>query len=271
MERQRRVIMELSKFALTDKTAMVTGACGRMGKEITLAFADAGAHLAVVDQRSEVEAVADQVRAKGRRSLAFCADLTKKEQVNNVVDKVAKTLGRIDILVNATGEDEDEPPLLELPEEEFDRIFTVNLKPILLCSQAVARVMVKQKKGVIININAAGWGTRVPWKILLRMNAYKVASVGNQWLTEAMAAQWGPYGIRVNCICPRFIEAPGADEKMLPKYRRGAARAENLKMVPLGRFGLTEDVAYAVVYLASDAAAFVNGEQLHVDGGPNLF
>ena len=103
------------------------------------------------------------------------------------------------------------------------------------------------------------------------MNAYKVASVSNQWLTQAMAVQWGPYGIRVNCICPRFIEVPNPDEKTLPAYRRGAARAETLKMVPLGRFGLTEDVAYAIVYLASDAAAFVNGVQLHVDGGPNLF
>ena len=263
--------MDLSRFMLTDKMALVTGACGRMGKEIALAFADAGANVAVVDKRSDVEEVGKKIRAKGRKSIALVADLTKGEQINSVVEKIAKELGRIDILVNATGEDEEEPPLLELSEAEFDRIFNINLKPILLCSQAVAKVMVKQKKGAIININAAGWTTRVPWKILQIMNAYKVASCGNQWLTQAMAVQWGPYGIRVNCICPRFIEVPNADEKTLPAYRRGAARLETLKMIPLGRFGLTEDVAYAILYLASDAAAFVNGVQLHVDGGPNLF
>ena len=87
--------MELSKFALTDKTAMVTGACGRMGKEIALAFADAGAHVAVVDRQSEVEAIADQVRAKGRKSLASLTDLTKREQVNDVVSKVEKELGEL--------------------------------------------------------------------------------------------------------------------------------------------------------------------------------
>lgn len=202
--------MVLSKFGLTDRVAIVMGACGRMGKETALMLADAGAHVVTVDRNPEVEAVAADIRTKGRKSLAFVAKLHIKEEVDDAVDRVVKEFERIDILVNAAGYFvDDEPPLVEISEQEFDRIFNENLKPVLLCSQAVAKVMMKQKKGAIININAAGWRTRVSWRQLRVMNAFKVASCGNAYLTEAMAVNWGPYGIRANCLSPRFIEVPG--------------------------------------------------------------
>jgi len=131
------------------------GAYGRMGKETALMLADAGAHVVTVDRNPEVEAVAADIRTKGRKSLAFVAKLHIKEEVDDVVDRVVKEFERIDILVNGAGYFvDDEPPLVEISEQEFDRIFNENLKPVLLCSQAVAKVMMKQKKGAIININA---------------------------------------------------------------------------------------------------------------------
>ncbi|MEE9400897.1 MAG: SDR family oxidoreductase [Dehalococcoidia bacterium] len=260
--------MDLSKFALTDRVAIVAGAAGNLGSAIALAFADAGAHLVLVDLTAEkAEVVAAQIRAKGREALILPTDCTDSGQVNNMVERAVKEFGRIDIFANATGRGREEPPLLEISEREFDEIFTHNLKPFLLCSQAVARVMVKQKKGAIVNLTT-GWLVRMPWHIQLLTIAYKVASVGTLYLTQAMAAQWGPYGIRVNAVAPRLLESARSDQDF--DYRKGAERLELQKIIPLGHFGAPENAAWAAVYLASDAARFVNGATINVDGGPNL-
>ncbi|MGQ9880140.1 MAG: 3-oxoacyl-[acyl-carrier-protein] reductase [Armatimonadota bacterium] len=244
---------------LEGKVALVTGA-GKdsrgIGHGIAVALAREGADVAVASHTlANALRVADAVQAVGRRSLAIEMDVSRAESVEAGVAEVLSAFGRIDILVNNAGITRD-ALLVRLREEDWDAVQDVNLKGAFLCSRAVARVMMKQRAGCIVNITSI---------MGLTGNAgqanYSAAKAGLIGLTKSLARELGSRGIRVNAVAPGWIETAMTDS--LPETVRDAI----LKQIPLGRLGRAEDVAGAVVFLCSEDAAYVTGQVLTVDGG----
>ncbi len=248
-------------MVLRGKVAVVTGAGRGIGKAIALAMAEAGADVVAVARTvSQIEATASEVRAMGRRSLSVPADVCRKADVEHMVQKTIDEFGRIDILVNnvggAKGAAYDE---LEMTEELFDAIFDLNVKSVFLCSQAVARVMIRQRTGSIINISSGASFVPRP-----RFAHYGASKAAVNHLSRTFATVWGHHGIRVNVVAPSSVatEESAAYRASMPELMN-----DRLKRIPLGRWGKAEDTATATVFLASDAAGFINGAVLPVDGG----
>ena len=252
--------MRLSKFDLTDRIAIVTGSGRGIGKGIALEMAEAGAHIVAVARTvSEIEATAAEVRAKGRKAIAVPADVRVVEQIDTVVQKTLDEFGRIDILVNNAGGSRPKPAL-EMSERAWTTIITENLTTVFLCSKAVAKVMVEQKKGSIINISSGAGRGASP-----NMSAYGASKAGIINLTASLASEWAPYGVRVNCVAPGAVLTPGGIDSLWPNEQE---RQERVSRIALGRFGTPEDIAWAVIYFASDASDWVTGQTLDVNGGP---
>ncbi|MFC2002974.1 SDR family NAD(P)-dependent oxidoreductase [Chloroflexota bacterium] len=253
--------MEVSRFALTDKVAIVTGGGRGIGKGIALSFAKAGANLVIAEiDAPEAEVSAEEIRALGRKALAVPTDARSSQQVENMLQKALNKFGRIDILVNNVGGSLAlRFPILDMSEDEWDMIITLNLKSVFLCSKAVAKVMIDQKRGNIINIASVGGLGPYP------NNAhYGAAKAGVINLTQSMAWEWAPYNIRVNAIAPG-----GTATRVLDKLygERPDLLQERLKLIPLQRLGKPEDIGDAAIYLASDASDYVTGETIMVTGG----
>lgn len=252
----------LSKFSLQDKVAVVTGAGRGIGKGIALGFAEAGAHVVIAEiDPSTVKAAADDVRALGRRSLSIQTDVRDSRQVATMVEATMAEFGRIDVLVNNAGIGVPLAPVVETSEESWDRIFSINMRSIFLCCKTVARIMIDQEKGSIINISSIGGLRAVPG--MASNGAAKAAVIS---FTQSLAAELAPYHVRVNCI------APGQVLTNLRKGVRGAniGGSKMASSIPLGRMGQPEDVAMACIYLASDASDYVTGDLIQVKGGPIL-
>jgi len=246
---------------LEGKVAIVTGGGTGIGRSIALEFARAGADVVVGSRKlANLEKVATEIKALGRRSLAVPADITKKADVDNLVQKVLDEFGKIDILVNDAGVNTG-ASFLEHSEEEWDAILDTNLKGYFLCSQAVGKIMVEQGKGNIISI-ASNLGVRP----LQASVAYCVSKAGVIMLTKVMARDFARYNIRVNAI------APGAIKTDLLQFR--ANDPESLKQLaalyPLGRIGEPEEVASVALFLASDASSFITGDTIILDGGRTI-
>lgn len=244
---------------LEGKIALVTGA-GKdsrgIGHGIAVALAREGADVAVASHTlANALRVADAVQAQGRRSLALEMDVSQAESVEAGVSEVVNTFGRVDILVNNAGITRD-ALLVRLREEDWDAVLDVNLKGAFLCSRAVAKVMMKQRAGCIVNITSI---------MGLTGNAgqanYASAKAGLIGLTRSLARELGSRGIRVNAVAPGWIETAMTDS--LPE----TVRETILKQIPLGRLGQAEDVAGAVVFLCSEESAYITGQVLTVDGG----
>ncbi|MDO8491680.1 MAG: 3-oxoacyl-ACP reductase family protein [Dehalococcoidia bacterium] len=253
--------MGLSSFALTDRVAIVTGAGQGIGRGIALGLAEAGADIVAAElEPSRAEQTAAEIRSRGRKALVVPADVRIASQVDNVVRRTLAEFGRIDVLVNnAGGLLGIVGPLLETKEEDWDRGITLNLKSVFLCCKAVGKVMAAQKKGVIINISSvAGMGAYTP------APHYGVAKAGVINLTQTLAMELAPLGIRVNAIAPGTVATALVEELF---RTRPELREKRLKSIPMGRLGRPEDIAAAVVYLASDASDYVTGEVLAVKGG----
>jgi NAD(P)-dependent dehydrogenase (short-subunit alcohol dehydrogenase family) len=251
----------MPNYSLKGKVAVITGGRRGMGKAIALNFAKAGADIAVCDavvEDGELGAVADEIQKLGRLSLAIRVDITRKDEVDDCVKKVIDKFGAIDIMMNVAGVSSGKP-LLETSEEEWDRLFDINLKGTFLCSQAVSKFMIERRKGNIINISStAGISSAMgPY------NGYNIAKTGIIMLTKLLARELGKYNIRVNAIAPaltrtelsRFV---WSNTEMLKKEIEG---------YPLGRIGEPSDIADAALFLASDASRFITGHNLAVDGG----
>lgn len=259
-----------SRFQLKDRVAIVTGSGSGIGKNIAIALAEAGCHLVVaginVYDRSrtvpDLEAVAEEIRTLKRKSLIVPTDTRVSDEVANMVEKSLAEFGKIDILVNNVG-GTFMAPFLEISEGGWDGVIRTNLKSTFLCSKAVGKVMVEQKRGNIINISS------VHGLASAALNAhYGAAKAAIANLTQSLAVEWAPYNIRVNAIAPGIINTPG-----IAHLRQSQAEyfSRIMQKIPMGRFGLPEEIAAAAVFLASDASSYITGQILHVNGGEKGF
>ena len=246
------------EFRLEDKVAIVTGAGRGIGKCIALTFAESGADVVVAARTVEqIEQTATEIRKLGRRALAIQTDTSQRNDVENMVQKVMDQYGVIDILVNGAGII-IRKPLLEFPEEEWDKIIDIDLKGYYLCAQAVGKRMVEQKKGNIINITS-----QYGFKVTPGFGAYSIAKAGIIMLTRALALELSEYGIRVSAIAPgmvrtEFSRTSWSNPNLLKQYEAS---------VPLRRIAEPSDIAASALMLASDASSYITGHTLVIDGG----
>lgn len=247
---------------LINKTAIVTGARRGMGRTHALALAKAGAKVVVSDiSQEECQLVVDEIKKLGGEAIAVKCDVSKKEEVEAMMAKTVETFGKIDIMVNNAGICQFKP-FLDLTEEEWDRTIDINLKGYFFCAQAAAIEMAKQKTGgVIVNIASIAMGqVGVGFPAISHYCASKGGIVA---MTEAMALELAPYGIRVNAIAPGAIDTPmAASVTSDPKILEGT-----LTRIPLKRIGKPEEISSAVLFLASDASSYMTGSVMVIDGG----
>jgi len=246
---------------LRGKVAIITGARRGMGKSHALKLAKAGAKIVVSDiSLEECQKVVKEIEKGGGKALAVKCDVTKREQVDEMVKKTIKKFGRIDILVNNAGICQFKP-FLELTDEDWDKTLDITLKGYFLCAQAAAKEMAKQKSGVIVNIASIAMGqVGVGFPNLTHYSASKGGIVG---MTEALAVELAPYNIRVNAVAPGVIETPMVDPlKSDPKTMEAT-----LARIPLHRMGRTEEVSNLVLFLASDTSSYMTGSTVVIDGG----
>ena len=244
---------------LDDKIAIVTGGGSGIGQSIALGLAREGCDVALCGRRLEpLQETVRQIEALGRRARALSVDVSRGEAVQGFVDEVVKVFGRVDILVNNAGVTRDNL-LIRMTEEQWDEVLTTNLKGAFLFGKAVARPMMKQRGGSIVQISSI---------IGLIGNAgqcnYAASKAGLIALTQSMAKELASRNIRVNAVAPGFIVSQMTDA--LPE----AVREKMLAEIPLGRFGAGEDIAKAVVFLASEDASYVTGQVLSVNGGMTM-
>jgi len=242
---------------LDGKVAIITGAGRGIGRAIALVLAREGADVVVNDVDSfSAEATASEVRAMGRRALSITADVSVKEEVIKMVEIAIKAFGKIDILVNNAGIFSS-IPLEDITEENWDKTMKINLKSVFLCSQAVMKLMKRQRSGKIVNI--ASLAGKVGG--MVAGADYAASKAGVICLTKSLAKQLAPYGINVNAVAPAWIETDMMKE--WPKETKESI----LKQIPLGRFGKPEEVAEAVVFLVSEGAGFITGATIDINGG----
>lgn len=243
---------------MSEKVAIVTGASKGVGRGIAYGLAEAEWKIAVNyhGDRNGAEETAAQIIAAGGEALVVGGDVADKSAVDAMVGAVQQRFGRIDCLVNNAGR-QTFAPLLELAEEDWDKTIRTNLKGSFLCTQAVARAMVAQGGGGSI-VNIGSGANKQPF---LNLVDYCASKGGLDQLTRVSACELGMYGIRVNCVAPGAIEIERTREES-PDYAGTWS-----PLTPLGRVGQPEDVARMVVHLVSDAASFVTGQTIFVDGG----
>jgi 3-oxoacyl-[acyl-carrier protein] reductase len=245
---------------LVGRVAIVTGGSGGIGRAVALTLAGEGATVVVNNRCSakQADGVVDEICALGGTAIYIPADVTQSPAVEKMVSQVLERFGKIDILVNNAGVNRD--ALLPLmSSEEWQEVIDVNLSGVFHCTRAVVRPMALQRSGTIINISSI-LGERA-----LRAHAnYHAAKAAVNALTQSSAIELARFGIRVNAVAPGFI-LTNMTQLLLKKFRERA-----LALIPLGDFGQPEDVAKAVIFLASDDARYITGEVLHVTGGLGL-
>ncbi|MFD2612965.1 3-oxoacyl-[acyl-carrier-protein] reductase [Paenibacillus gansuensis] len=239
------------------KTALVTGASRGIGRAIALALAEAGADVAVNYAGSEEAAaqVVEAIEAMGRRAVKIRANVAVSSEVEDMVKHVLETFGKIDILVNNAGITRDNL-IMRMKEEEFDQVIDTNLKGVFNCVKAVTRPMMKQRGGRIVNISSVVGALGNPGQI-----NYVAAKAGVIGMTKAAARELASRNITVNAVAPGFIETDMTD-KLSAEQRDGL-----MGSIPLARLGQPEDIAKAVLFLASEDASYMTGQTIHVDGG----
>jgi 3-oxoacyl-[acyl-carrier protein] reductase len=248
---------EEASVKLKDRVAIVTGGARGIGKAIALAFIAEGAKLAVVDvDKAILEADKNEIKKNREGVIAIPCDITRSLEVKAMVEQVRKAFGRIDILVNNAGIIR-RGTIETITEEDWDRVIEVNLKGTFNCCKAVVETMKSQRFGKIVNVSSIagkmGDITSAP--------GYGPSKAGMDALTKTLARQLAQYGINVNGVAPHAIET-----EMSAQWSE-ERRKEIIASIPLGRLGKPEDVAHAVLFLASDEASFITGEILDVNGG----
>jgi len=242
---------------LTGRVALVTGAGRGIGRALAMGLAQAGADLIIAARtRPELEDLAQAVEQTGRQVFVSVTDITKSDQVNRMVQDSLERYGRVDILVNNVGMAIPQAAE-EVTEAAWDQVVDTNLKATFFVSQAIGRTMLSRRRGVIVNIVS-----ELAFVALPRYACYSASKAGIVMLTKALAVEWAPYGVRVNAVAPAAIQTEANTVLSTEGHRRQA-----LARLPVGHFGTAQDVVGAVLYLASDAASYVLGTTLMVDGG----
>jgi NAD(P)-dependent dehydrogenase (short-subunit alcohol dehydrogenase family) len=245
-------------LSLDGQKALVIGGTSGLGRAIALGLAEAGADVVPVSRRiEEVQKTAAEIRAKGKKSLEVAADVTRREDVQRVIDLMKSEMGRIDILVNSAGTT-TRGPSLDFKDSEWDRIMNINVRGTWHACQMVGRVMKDQNYGRMINI--ASLASFVSVHEVMPYCASKGAVLQ---ITRALAAEWAKYGITVNGIAPGVFETPLNREVLKDPSRRMSI----LSRTPMRRYGNLEEIVGAAIFLASPSASFVTGHTLVVDGG----
>jgi NAD(P)-dependent dehydrogenase (short-subunit alcohol dehydrogenase family) len=247
-----------SEFNLSGKVAIVTGAGRGLGYHIALALAKYGADLILCSRTvSELERAKTEIEVFGRKVLVQKMDAAKIPEIHRMVEASLEAFGRIDILVNNAGINIPQWAV-DVTEEAWDQVFDINLKGLFFCAQAVGKVMIKQRRGKIINVSSQAGCVGIPQRA-----AYCSSKGGINLLTKVLAIEWAPHNVLVNAIAPTFIETPFTK----PMFEKEGFRDFVLGNIPLGHVGQPEDVTGAVIYLASAASNLVTGHVLLIDGG----
>lgn len=251
--------MDTSIFDLTGRKAIVTGAGKGIGKAIALGLAKAGADVAICDiALPDAEVTAEQIRELGRRSVPIKADVRIKGDVENLFRRTLEELDDVDILVNNAG-GSFAADFMDISERGWDAVVNENLKTVFLCCQEAGKIMIKNKKGNIINISSMAGITGH-----LTSQPYGAAKAGVINFTKTLSTLWAQYNIRVNAIAPGWTDTEGGKSQMEKIPGQKEAR---IRKIPMGRYGKPEEIAAGVIYLASDAASYVTGITLEIAGG----
>ncbi|HAC0981858.1 TPA_asm: D-threitol dehydrogenase [Listeria monocytogenes] len=241
-------------FNITDKVAVVTGAASGIGKAMAELFSEKGAYVVLLDIKEDVKDVAAKINPS--RTLALQVDITKKENMEKVVAEIKKVYPKIDILANSAG-----VALLEkaedLPEEYWDKTMELNLKGSFLMAQIIGREMIATGGGKIVNM-----ASQASVIALDKHVAYCASKAAIVSMTQVLAMEWAPYNINVNAISPTVILT-----ELGKKAWAGQVGEDMKKLIPAGRFGYPEEVAACALFLVSDAASLITGENLIIDGG----
>jgi NAD(P)-dependent dehydrogenase (short-subunit alcohol dehydrogenase family) len=251
--------MILDRFRLEGAAAIVTGAGRGIGRAIALALAEAGADVVVASRtQSELDQVVRAIEASGRRGMGVVVDVRKRADIERLVATAIRTFGRVDVLVNNAGIFQQWATPEHVTEEEWDNVFDTDLKSAFLASQLAGADMLARKRGAIVNIASIGGVVGLPLTV-----SYSASKAGMMAMTKVMALDWAPHNIRVNAIAPAFIATPANASLRADPI---ATQEVELK-TPLGRFGAVEEVASVAVFLASQAASYITGATILVDGG----
>ncbi len=255
--------MRFPTFDLTDKIAIVTGGARGLGRTIALGLAHFGAHVVIADILTEEAAsVKAEVEALGRCCLALTVNVTDADAVRGMVESCVSAFGTVDVLVNNAGVNVRKS-IEEVTEADWDKVLDTNLKGAFLCTQAAGLVMVAQRRGSIINVASifgfVGWDPPAGFTETM----YCASKGGIVQLTRAFAVEWAKHNVRVNAIAPAFLRTPLIERL----WTDDATREDILRRTPFARLGEPYEIIGPVVFLASDAASFVTGQTLVVDGG----
>jgi 3-oxoacyl-[acyl-carrier protein] reductase len=245
---------------LTGKVAIVTGASSGIGHATAIALSECGAAVTINYHRNEVgaELLRKQIVARGGRAITVQADVTIAADVEALIRRTSEELGPVDILVNNAGSLIERLRILDLTEERWDEVIDLNLKSAFLCSKAVAASMMERKTGTIVNLSSiAGRNGGA-----LGSLHYSAAKGGLITFTKGLAKELAPHGVRVNAVSPGVIDTPYHEQFSSPEIMKGYVNA-----IPLGRVGKAEEVAKVIAFLASDAASYLVGETIEINGG----
>jgi NAD(P)-dependent dehydrogenase (short-subunit alcohol dehydrogenase family) len=251
--------MGIEVFSLEGKSAIVTGASRGIGAAIAIAFAEAGADVALAARStSDIEQLAGNIEALGRRAIPITTDVTNPDDVRACVERSIEAFGKIDVLVNNAGGTKFMAPVIDLRPDGWHKAIALNLDSVFMFCQEAGRHMVARGSGSVINMSSVAGVHGAP--SLAYYSAAKHAVVG---LTKTLAMEWGDAGVRVNALCPGWVRT----ELNRPFWSDPATAASFVQNQPIKRWGEPDEIASAAVWLASDAASYVTGSTIVIDGG----
>ncbi len=250
--------MAYSGFDLSGKVAVVIGGTSGIGRAIALGLAQAGADVVPTARRQEqVKIAAAEIEALGRRSLSMTSDVTDRASLERLLESIVHAFGKVDILVNSAGYNQ-RAPTLDFPEKDWAALMETNLTGTLRACQIFGRHMVERRSGRVVNIASVG-----SFQALYEVTAYCASKAGVASLTKSLAIEWARYGVAVNAIVPGYFRT-ALNQKLLDGTPRGE---EILQRTPMRRYGKVEELVGAAIFFSSEAASFVTGTNLVVDGG----